>query len=83
MNSSGGLRVHGGPRGRDDGRVAEVLAEVIGALAEEHREALCETYLRGRTVREAAQVLGIPESTVKSRVYHAMKIIRRALPESG
>ncbi|MGM1057809.1 sigma factor-like helix-turn-helix DNA-binding protein [Saccharothrix sp. Mg75] len=59
----------------------EVLADVMRELGEEHREAIFETYVRGRTVREAARALGIPESTVKSRVYHAMKILRRALAE--
>ncbi len=58
-----------------------VINDVIGRLGEEHRAAIYETYVRGRTVREAALVLGIPEGTVKSRVYTAMKILRRALRE--
>ncbi|MFD0202320.1 MULTISPECIES: sigma factor-like helix-turn-helix DNA-binding protein [Saccharothrix] len=57
------------------------INDVIGRLGEEHRAAICETYVRGRTVREAAAVLGIPEGTVKSRVYTAMKILRRAVRE--
>jgi RNA polymerase sigma-70 factor (ECF subfamily) len=60
---------------------AMVINDVIGRLGEEHRAAIYETYVRGRTVREAALVLGIPEGTVKSRVYNAMKILRRALRE--
>jgi RNA polymerase sigma-70 factor (ECF subfamily) len=60
---------------------AMVLNDVIGKLGEEHRAAIYETYVRGRTVREAAVILGIPEGTVKSRVYNAMKILRRALRE--
>ncbi|MEJ2853642.1 MULTISPECIES: sigma-70 family RNA polymerase sigma factor [unclassified Saccharothrix] len=58
-----------------------VITDVIGRLGEEHRAAIYETYVRGRTIREAAHVLGIPEGTVKSRVYNAMKILRRALRE--
>ena len=58
-----------------------VINDVIGRLGPEHRAAIYETYVRGRTVREAALVLGIPEGTVKSRVYTAMKILRRALHE--
>ncbi|GAB2971919.1 sigma-70 family RNA polymerase sigma factor [Saccharothrix stipae] len=58
-----------------------VINDVIGRLGEEHRAVIYETYVRGRTVREAALVLGIPEGTVKSRVYNAMKILRRALHE--
>lgn len=69
------------PDGTGRGLFAVVLDDVIGRLDEEHRAAIRETYVRGRTVREAAVVLGIPEGVVKSRVYHAMKILRRALRE--
>ncbi|MBB5808244.1 RNA polymerase sigma-70 factor (ECF subfamily) [Saccharothrix ecbatanensis] len=58
-----------------------VINDVIGRLGAEHRAVIYETYVCGRTVREAALVLGIPEGTVKSRVYNAMKILRRALRE--
>jgi RNA polymerase sigma-70 factor (ECF subfamily) len=58
-----------------------VITEVIGRLGEEHRAAIYETYVRGRTIKEAAIVLGIPEGTVKSRLYKAMQILRGALRE--
>lgn len=58
-----------------------VITDVIGRLGEDHRAVIYETYVRGRTVREAARILGIPEGTVKSRAYNAMKILRRALRE--
>ncbi|ACU35131.1 sigma-70 family RNA polymerase sigma factor [Actinosynnema pretiosum subsp. pretiosum] len=70
------------PDRTEQGLSRMVLADLIGKLGAEHREAICETYVRGRTVREAAVVLGIPEGTVKSRVYHAMKILRRSMEES-
>lgn len=69
------------PDGTGRGLFAVVLDDVIGRLDEEHRAAIRETYVRGRTVREAAVVLGMPEGAVKSRVYHAMKILHRALRE--
>jgi RNA polymerase sigma-70 factor (ECF subfamily) len=40
---------------------------------------LAETYLRDRTIEEAAKVLGVPQGTVKSRVYYALKALRNAL----
>jgi RNA polymerase sigma-70 factor (ECF subfamily) len=58
---------------------AMVIADALQGLRAEHREALEETYLRDRSVNEAAQVLGVPPGTVKSRVYYALRALRRAL----
>jgi RNA polymerase sigma-70 factor, ECF subfamily len=58
-----------------------VITDVIRQLSEEHRSAIYETYVLGRTVKEAAVVLGVPEGTVKSRLYKAMHTIRRALQD--
>jgi RNA polymerase sigma-70 factor, ECF subfamily len=38
-----------------------------------------EMYLHGHTAREAAARLGIPEGTVFSRSYYALRILRREL----
>ncbi|MFC5055224.1 sigma-70 family RNA polymerase sigma factor [Saccharothrix xinjiangensis] len=62
---------------------AIVVAEAMNGLTEEHREAILETYLRDRTVGEAAAVLGVPPGTVKSRVYYALRALRRALQDRG
>ncbi|MFI0444826.1 sigma-70 family RNA polymerase sigma factor [Actinomadura sp. 6N118] len=60
-----------------------VVAEALNALTPAHREALTETVLRDRTVNQAAEVLGIPVGTVKSRVYYALRALRVALEERG
>ena len=44
---------------------------------------LLETYYRGRSVAEAATALGVPEGTVKSRTYYALRALRLALEERG
>ncbi|MFD4670344.1 sigma-70 family RNA polymerase sigma factor [Lentzea sp. NPDC058450] len=58
-----------------------VITDVVRQLSDEHRSAIYETYVMGRTVKEAARVLGVPEGTVKSRLYKAMHTIRRALQD--
>jgi RNA polymerase sigma factor (sigma-70 family) len=60
-----------------------IVTEALQALSEAHREVLNETILRDRTVNEAAEVLGIPVGTVKSRVYYALKALRVVLAERG
>lgn len=59
------------------------VADALGALSIDHRSVLVETFYRGRSVAEAAQVLGIPEGTVKSRTYYALRSLRLALEERG
>ncbi|WUH97216.1 sigma-70 family RNA polymerase sigma factor [Spirillospora sp. NBC_00431] len=60
-----------------------VVAEALESLSPAHREALTETVLRDRTVNQAAEYLGIPVGTVKSRVYYALRALRVALEERG
>jgi RNA polymerase sigma-70 factor (ECF subfamily) len=43
------------------------------------RAVLIETFFRGRSVAEAAAVLGNPQGTVKSRAFHAVRALRRNL----
>jgi len=60
-----------------------VVADALRALSPAHREVLNETILRDRTVNEAAEVLGVPVGTVKSRVYYALRALRLVLAERG
>ncbi len=60
-----------------------LVAEALQSLTSAHREVLNETILRDRTVNEAAEALGIPVGTVKSRVYYALKALRVVLAERG
>lgn len=57
-----------------------VVGDALEKLSPEHREVLTEIYYRGATVTEAAQALGVPPGTVKSRTYYALRVLRdRAL----
>ena len=60
-----------------------VVVDALGALSPEHRAVIVETYYRGRTVADAARVLGIPPGTVKSRCYYALRALKLALAERG
>ncbi|MEV4106214.1 sigma-70 family RNA polymerase sigma factor [Nonomuraea sp. NPDC049695] len=60
-----------------------VVSEALKALSPAHREILNETILRDRSVNDAAEALGIPVGTVKSRVYYAVRALRIALEERG
>jgi RNA polymerase sigma-70 factor (ECF subfamily) len=60
-----------------------LVAEALRSLSAAHREVLNETILRDRTVNDAAEALGIPVGTVKSRVYYALKALRVVLAERG
>jgi RNA polymerase sigma-70 factor (ECF subfamily) len=60
-----------------------VVTEALQLLSPAHREVLSETILRDRTVNEAAEVLGVPVGTVKSRVYYALRALRVVLAERG
>jgi RNA polymerase sigma-70 factor (ECF subfamily) len=60
-----------------------VVAEALRRLSREHQVVLLECYYRGASVAEAAQRIGIPEGTVKSRVHYALRGLRLALQELG
>jgi RNA polymerase sigma-70 factor (ECF subfamily) len=60
-----------------------VINEALRSLSEAHREILVHTYFRGRTVAEAAETLGLPVGTAKSRVYYALHALRSALTQRG
>jgi len=57
----------------------------LGKLSAEHREVLLEVYYREASVAEVAARLGIPEGTVKSRTYYAVRALHAAIgsPESS
>lgn len=59
---------------------------VLGALdrlSPEHRDVLTELYYREHSVAEAADRLGIPAGTVKSRCHYALKALREVFRDGG
>jgi RNA polymerase sigma-70 factor (ECF subfamily) len=71
----------------DDDTAATILrvmvADAMRELSPAHREILNETILSDRTISQAAEVLGLPVGTVKSRVYYALRALHVILAERG
>jgi len=63
--------------------VAWQVADALQALTPAHREVLVELYFRDRSVAETAHALHVPEGTVRSRAYYALRALKLALEESG
>jgi RNA polymerase sigma-70 factor, ECF subfamily len=59
------------------------LRQALAKLSEEHREVVLLHEVDGLSYDEAAEVLGIPVGTVKSRLHHAFQNLRRSLQEYG
>jgi RNA polymerase sigma-70 factor (ECF subfamily) len=59
------------------------VEEGLRRIGDDHRRILVETYYRGRPYAEVGVELGIPEGTVKSRVYYGLRALRNALEELG
>jgi RNA polymerase sigma-70 factor (ECF subfamily) len=67
----------------DEALLAWQIEEAMRRIGEQHRRVLVETYYRGRPYGEVAEELGIPEGTVKSRVYYGLRALRVVLEEMG
>ncbi|MEU5943720.1 sigma-70 family RNA polymerase sigma factor [Micromonospora sp. NPDC047548] len=55
---------------------AHTIRAALARLSHDHRQVLLEVYVRERSTKEAAAILGIPEGTVKSRTHHALRALR-------
>ncbi|HEY1572601.1 MAG TPA: sigma-70 family RNA polymerase sigma factor [Pseudonocardiaceae bacterium] len=60
-----------------------LVADALGALTPAHREVIVEGFYRGRSTREIAARLNIPDGTVRSRMFYALRALRLALAERG
>ena len=60
-----------------------LVEEALRRISADHRAALVETYLNGRSYREVAAELAIPQATLRSRVFFGLKALRLALEEMG
>lgn len=69
------------PTSRDEmdrALVGITMRRGLMSLASSHREVLIEIFYHDRSAREAAEKLGIPEGTVKSRTFYALRALAAA-----
>jgi RNA polymerase sigma-70 factor, ECF subfamily len=61
----------------------KAIRQCLGMLSAEHREIVDLVYYHEKSVIEVAQIVGIPEATVKTRMFYARKKLSELLKEQG
>ena len=61
----------------------DVLRKCLTALSREHREVIDLVYYHDKSVEEVAEIVGIPENTVKTRMFYARKKLAEHLKAAG
>jgi RNA polymerase sigma-70 factor, ECF subfamily len=61
----------------------EIIRRCLEALSPEHREIVDLAYYHEKTIDEVAEIVGIPLSTVKTRMFYARKRLAVLLAEAG
>ena len=62
---------------------SEVLRKCLSELSPDHREIIDLVYYHEKSVEEVAEIVGIPEATVKTRMFYARKKLAELLKNSG
>lgn len=58
---------------------ADLITRALGHISHDHRTAIVETYLRDRSYDDVAAELGVSVSTLRSRVFHGLRHLRRTM----
>ena len=59
------------------------LRKCLEVLSPEHREVIDLVYYHEKSVQEVAEIVGIPEATVKTRMFYARKRLSELLKTAG
>ena len=62
---------------------AAAIRACMGRLSAEHREVVDLVYYHERSLEEVAAITGVPENTVKTRLFHARKKLAELLSAAG
>ena len=63
--------------------LSAIVAEAMSVLSEEQRTAIILKEYHGMTFQEIADMQGCPLSTVKTRLYQGLSLLRRRLEQQG
>lgn len=59
------------------------MRECLDQLSDQHREIIDLVYYHDKSISEVAEIVGIPEGTVKTRTFHARKKLGELLQAAG
>ena len=62
---------------------SEALRKCLSVLSPDHREIIDLVYYHEKSVEEVAAIVGIPEATVKTRMFYARKKLGELLKQRG
>lgn len=60
-------------------QIVEKIFDTLEELGEEHRSAFLLRYREGFSIKDVAEILELPEGTVKSRLFYAKKMLAEKL----
>ncbi|HVY56378.1 MAG TPA: sigma-70 family RNA polymerase sigma factor [Xanthobacteraceae bacterium] len=60
-----------------------ILRTCLAQLSPKHREIVDLVYYHEKSIREVAEVIGVPENTVKTRMYYARQKLSELLEAAG
>jgi len=66
----------------DQQRLREALVKAMDELSADHRAVVDLTYFHGMGYREIADIMNCPVDTVKTRMFHARRRLKAAMPGS-
>src|SRR5215204_2793954 len=67
----------------DRSNTSAILRACVAKLSPAHREIINLVYYHEKSVEEAGQIIGIPQSTVKTRMFYARKQLADLLKGAG
>lgn len=73
----------GADRALEMQELRDLLQRALERLSPEQRAVIELTYHSGRSCKEIAEIVDCPVNTVKTRMFHARKRLRRMLPRLG